>query len=160
MFTRSASVVPISEWLARAHDDPATVHREWMDRRLAVLPLGRRFDAVRIPVEVLDAALGGLRGLRPAAVAPLLEQVLRGPVIQDDARWFYPLVRVGGAVRWRSHAARYLGQGWLGVPQVDQVAPPGTYWVAPVREPGSLCDLARVAELVEVGAARLASGVA
>jgi hypothetical protein len=146
---------PLSDWLAHAQADPETAHREWRDQALAVLPLGVRFDTVRIPAEILYAALVNTR---PAAVSPLLEQLLGGPVIQDADRWFYPLVPVGPAARWRSGAtAEYLGAGaWLGVPQVDQLAPPGTHWIVPVREPGRLCGLARVAELVDVGAARLA----
>jgi hypothetical protein len=146
--------ISVSGWLARAHADPPTAHREWQDQLLTVLPLGVRFDAVRIPVEVLYAAI---LNVRPAGVSPLLEQLLGGPVIQDADRWFYPLVPVGPAARWRSRTAAYLGFGcWLGVPQVDQLASPGAYWAVPMREPGRLCDLARVAELVSVGAARLA----
>ncbi|WP_433547585.1 hypothetical protein ACQPZG_22790 [Streptomyces sp. CA-294286] len=142
-----------AEWLARTHADPPTAHQEWQDQRLTVLPLGVRFDAVRIPVETLYAAI---LNIRPAAVSRLLEQLLGGPVVQDADRWFYPLVPVGPAARWHSRAAEYLGQGaWLGVPQADQLAPPGAYWVVPVREPGRLCDLARVDELVAVGTARL-----
>lgn len=148
------STLACASWLANAHTDPVAAHEEWADRRLAVLPLGVRFDAVRIPADVLYAALVNVR---PAGVAPLLEQVLGGPVIQDAERWFYPLLPVGPAARWRSREADYLGSDtWLGVPQIDQLAPPGAYWVVPVRKPGRLCDLARVAELVAVGAARLA----
>jgi hypothetical protein len=143
-----------ADWLAHAHVTEGAAHSEWATHRLAVLPLGVRFDAVRIPVEVLYAAI---LDVRPAGVSPLLEQLLGGPVIQDADRWFYPLVPVGPAARWQFRAAAYLGKGaWLGVPQVTLLAPPGAYWVVPVREPGRLCDLARVAELVSVGAARLA----
>lgn len=151
-----AAPTDAATWLAHAHPDPTVVHKEWRDQVLAVLPLGARFDAVRIPADVLHAGVI----VRPAGLAPLLEQLLGGPVIQDSTRWFYALVPVGPAARWQSRAADYLGLGtWLGVPQVDQLAPPGMHWVVPVREPIRLCDLARVAELVEVGAARLATGV-
>ncbi|GHH32609.1 hypothetical protein [Streptomyces candidus] len=142
-----------ANWLAHAHADPPTAHHDWQARTLTVLPLGVRFDAVRIPADVLYAAI---LNVRPAGVSRLLDQLLGGPVVQDADRWFYPLVPVGRADRWQSRAARYLGRGaWLGVPQVDQVAPPGAYWAVPMQEPGRLCDLARVAELVAVGAARL-----
>ncbi|MEU8886754.1 hypothetical protein [Streptomyces sp. NPDC048442] len=152
-----SSATAATEWLAHAHSVPPQARAEWADQRLAMLPLGKRFDAVRIPADVLHAAL---ITPHPAAEGPLLEQLLGGPVIQDDERWVYPLVPLGGAVRWRSRAAAYLGHGsWLGVPQVDQLAPPGAYWVVPMCEPGRLCALARVAELVEVGAARLGRGV-
>ncbi|MFF0746657.1 hypothetical protein ACFYVL_40345 [Streptomyces sp. NPDC004111] len=120
---------------------------------MAMLPLGALFDTIRIPADVLYAALVNVR---PAGVGQTLANLLGGPVIQDDERWFYPLVRVGGAVRWHSPAARYLSQGWLAVPRADQLAPPGAYWVVPPREPGRLCDLGRVGEMVSVGVSRLA----
>jgi hypothetical protein len=144
----------IAEWLAHVHSSPPQARAEWADRRLATLPLGARFDSVRISADVLHAALGNIR---PAAVGPLVEQLLQGPVIQDADFSFYPLVPVGRVGHWQSRAGEYLGAGgWLGVPQVNQLAPPGTYWVVPMREAGHLCDLRRVAELVAVGAARLA----
>ncbi|MEU8892988.1 hypothetical protein [Streptomyces sp. NPDC048442] len=148
----SQSALTPSHWLALAHPSPARAHGEWRTHRVAMLPLGQRFDTVRIPAAVLYAAL---HDVRPAAVSPLLEQVLDGPVIQDAERWFYPLVPVSGAVRWQSRAATYVGEGWLGVPEIHQVPPPGAYWVVPMREPGHLCDQTRVAELVAVGSARL-----
>jgi hypothetical protein len=119
---------------------------------VAVLPLGTRFDTVRIPVEVLYAALGTRNR---SVVGPLLELALRGPVIQDSERWFYPLVPVGGAPDWAAPAGTYLARGWLGVPCTDRLAPPGMYWCVPAREPGLLCELSRVAALVEAGSARL-----
>ncbi|MFD3516184.1 hypothetical protein [Streptomyces sp. NPDC058657] len=152
--TNTLSQASTAKWLAHAHSVPPQAWAEWADKRVAMLPLGHRFDAVRIPADVLYAAI---LNVRPAAVSKLLEQLLGGPVIQDAERWFYPLVPVGRADRRQSPAAEYLGQGaWLGVPRIDQLAPPRSYWVVPVREPGRLCNLARVAELVAVGAARLA----
>ncbi|MEU8889365.1 hypothetical protein [Streptomyces sp. NPDC048442] len=141
-----------SGWLARAHQAPDVAPLEWTERHVAVLPLGSRFDAVRIPVEVVYAAVGTRN---QAAVGPLLEAVLGGPVIQDSERWFYPLVPVGGAPNWIARSGTYLGHGWLGVPRTDQLAEPGMYWSVPMRAPGRLCDLMAVAELVEVGFARL-----
>ncbi|WP_433547581.1 hypothetical protein ACQPZG_22770 [Streptomyces sp. CA-294286] len=154
MHTRSDSRTPVAEWLAGAHADPPTAHHDWQARNLTVLPLGVLFDTVRIPAEVLHAAI---LHVRPAGMSRLLEQLLGGPVVQDADRWFYPLVPVGRADRRQPGAARYLGRGaWLGVPQVDRIAPPGAYWAVPVRAPGRLCDPARVDELVAVGTARLA----
>ncbi|MFF0747312.1 hypothetical protein ACFYVL_43720 [Streptomyces sp. NPDC004111] len=120
---------------------------------LTVLPLGVRFDAVRIPTDVLYAALGNT----PIEDVPAkLDGVLGGPVIQDAYRWFYALVPVGSPDRWQFRSAEYKGAGcWLGVPQIDKVRPPGAYWLVPPRQPRRLCSLASVAELVGVGSARL-----
>ncbi|MFD3513413.1 hypothetical protein [Streptomyces sp. NPDC058657] len=138
-------------WLAHAHGSPEAASLEWTERNVAVLPLGTRFDTVRIPVGIIYAALGTRSR---TVVGPLLELALHGPVIQDSERWFYPLVPVGGAPDWTAPAGTYLARGWLGVPRPDQLAPPGMYWCVPAREPGRLCDLARVAALVEAGFAR------
>ncbi|MFD3517689.1 hypothetical protein [Streptomyces sp. NPDC058657] len=145
-----------ADWLASAHGTPPQVWAEWAAEGIAHLPLGVRFDAVRIPADVLYAAI---INDTPAGVAPRLEELLGGPVIQDAERWFYPLVPVGRADRWQSPAARYLGQGeWLHVPRVTQLAPLEAYWAVPMQAPGRLCDLQGVAELVAVGAARLSGG--
>lgn len=48
----------IADWLARAHKASAVAAREWTSDLVAMLPLGTRFDAVRIRPEVVQAAAG------------------------------------------------------------------------------------------------------
>ncbi|MFD3467528.1 hypothetical protein ACFWWM_14380 [Streptomyces sp. NPDC058682] len=38
-----------ADWYARSLADPAAAHAAWREHGVAVLPLGARFEAVRIP---------------------------------------------------------------------------------------------------------------
>lgn len=143
----------VSDWLARAHDDPATAHREWAAQAVALLPLGVSFDAVRVPASVVRAALGTDN---QEAIAHTLPVMLGGPVIQDGAKWTYALVPTGGIASWPPQAGTYCGTGWLAVPRIDQLAPPGLHWAAAPDTPRRLCNLVAVGQMLAVGAARLA----
>jgi hypothetical protein len=70
----------IFEWLARTQQAPAQAWREWSDGGVALLPLGRRFAAARLPEELVYAAVGATK---PQEVAALLVPFLDGPVIYD-----------------------------------------------------------------------------
>ncbi|MCX5202674.1 hypothetical protein OG897_14590 [Streptomyces sp. NBC_00237] len=120
---------------------------------MALLPLGVSFDAVRIPASVVRAALG--RDNREA-MARILPVLFGGPVIQDGAKWIYALVPTGGIASWPPQAGTYRGTGWLAVPRVDQLAPPGLHWTVAPATPGRLCNLVAVGQMLAVGAARLA----
>ncbi|CAM5513125.1 hypothetical protein GCM10010329_64860 [Streptomyces spiroverticillatus] len=61
-----------------------------------------------------------------------------------------------GRHRLLAHSCRYApGTGWLAVPHVDLLSPPGLHWAVAPNTPGRLCDLVAVAQMVAVGAARL-----
>ncbi|MFJ4873794.1 hypothetical protein ACIP93_01035 [Streptomyces sp. NPDC088745] len=149
---RSTHSVRVADWLARAHADPDAAHREWAERGVAMLPLGVRFDAVRIPFSVVRAALGTDNR---DAIGRTLPQMLGGPVIQDGEKWTYPLVPTGGASAWSARAGNYRGRGWLAVPDTDQLGPPGMYWTVAMAAPGRLCEPAAVASMIEAGVSAL-----
>ncbi len=152
--TRSDSRTSVADWLAYARTDPAAVHREWAERRVAMLPLGTHFDAVRLPTDVLHAALGTDN---QDAIRHVLPGLLAGPVIHDGDAWLYALVEPGSPAPRPTRVRRCLGIGeHLPVPRVDQLGPPGLHWVVAPDTPGRLCARALVDELVAVGAARLA----
>lgn len=151
--TRSSRDTRASDWLAHTHDDPQVPHREWAERAVALLPLGRRFDVVRIPAAVVHAALGTENR---DAISRTLGLLLGGPVVQDGQMWTYALVPVGGVASWPAHAGEYLSAGsWPAVPRPDQLGRPGPHWAVAPDTPGRLCDPAAVSQLVAVGAARL-----
>ncbi|WP_199818893.1 hypothetical protein [Streptomyces sp. NRRL B-1347] len=70
----------IADWLAQAHPLPGKARREWTDAYVAMIPLGRRFDAVRVPARRVHAAVASEE---PATLAAALRDWLRGPVIRD-----------------------------------------------------------------------------
>lgn len=158
--TFAASSLPptnaVQAWLASAHPSPASVHREWdSEARLALIPLGRLFDAVRIPATVAQLAFHSDSW---AVVNVRLAGHLRGgPVILDpERRRFYALVPPGTAAWWRAPAAECLGDGtYLGVPhpaltELDECTL-ASYWAVPMTRPGILCDATDVLALVMVG---------
>ncbi|APY87767.1 hypothetical protein DCW30_34420 [Streptomyces alfalfae] len=144
-------------WLAHAQEGSEQAWLEWETRGVALLPLGRRFDAVRMPEPLVYAALDTTE---PQEVARLLTQVLAGPVIYDGRTMggtYYALVRPREQTdeprAWKHEvAAPLLSDGtFLGVPRLDRTQPPGTHWVVPPAFEGDLCPERWVAAFVAKG---------
>ncbi|MEV0220325.1 hypothetical protein [Streptomyces sp. NPDC050704] len=145
----------VSAWLASAHPSPLQAQREWSSvARLALLPLGKRFDAVRIPEAVVHAVTGsGEAAIVDSRLAACLNG---GPVVRDPCCCrYYALVPPGTADKWKSPAADCLGQGtYLGVPRTDHTELDETwnsYWSVPMARAGALCRETDVLRLVTAG---------
>ncbi|WP_340378699.1 hypothetical protein U5640_28280 [Streptomyces sp. SS7] len=142
-----------SEWLARAHPVPERAHAEWSHQAVALLPLGTSFAAVRLSGALVHAALGCEEASR---VAFALRERLQGPVIHDHRTagpTYYVLIQWHAGLVWDygDTAPCLYGDTYLGVPRLDRVEPPGTYWVVPPRYDGDLCTPQLVRELVDAG---------
>lgn len=151
----------MTDWLAASHDHPERVRAEWRERGIALVPIGRRFDAVRLPERLVFAALG-TEGRSYAHTDFGLEDGLGGPVIHDGhGRNYYAIVPAGTVREWRSRApgVECLGSGtYFGVPSVDVLEYDEThpvYW-ASLGGSSRFCEPASVSFLVRVGVARLA----
>ncbi|MFE9440978.1 hypothetical protein ACFYO2_18650 [Streptomyces sp. NPDC006602] len=143
----------IAEWLALAHPAPAQVRAEWSNQGVALLPLGRRFAAVRLSGVLVYAALDSDD---PSVVAEALFERLRGPVIHDNRTagpTYYALIQWHAGLVWdyNRSAPCLRDDTYLGVPRIDRREPPGTYWVVPPRYDGDLCRPQAVRELVDAG---------
>jgi hypothetical protein len=150
----------ITEWLDRAHPVPQRARAEWSTQGVALLPLGELFCAVRLPGELVYAAVSSAD---TDQVAAILGELLRGPVIHDHrttGATYYALINWGAGVIQQLERAEdtpCLGQGtYLGVPRIDRRKPPGTYWVVPPRYDGDLCRPAAVRSLIAAGRQELA----
>ncbi|MFE9886133.1 DUF6415 family natural product biosynthesis protein [Streptomyces scopuliridis] len=145
----------VSQWLASSIDTPDFAFEDWQSGRPAVLRCGVRFDAVRMPVQLVHGAAGSTA---PEVVGGFLAEMLDGAVICHPGQWYYALVPPGTAEVWRSPWAvvRSIG-AWLGVPRPDRTEPSGVslYWSLPMAEAGTLCSADAVAELLRLGHARL-----
>ncbi|MFC9845449.1 hypothetical protein ACFWFF_05185 [Streptomyces sp. NPDC060223] len=155
--TQQATERAIAEWLTWEHPVPAQVWTEWTTHGVALLPLGKRFAAVRMPMDVVHAALDTDQ---PTQVASLLEQLLCGPVVHDRrvvGVTYYALIQWNADLVWaHDEIAPCLGRGiYLGVPRIDRRKPPGTYWVVAPKYAGNLCAPHAVASLIEAGRQRL-----
>lgn len=142
-------------WLAGAHPDPTQALKEWAKARVAVLPLGETFTAVRISADIIAAAVGSTS---PTLAAGTLETALDGPVIHDPVSHRYYALTPANTTGWRPvDGAVLVGRGtWLGVPRLEDVEPQrDSYWAVPPQRPRDVCDLAAVAELVALGQSRL-----
>lgn len=146
----------IAEWLAGALPDPATAYTAWADTKVALLPLGGAFAAVRIDAAVIHAAVSSTD---PAIVSGVLGEALDGPVIHDPVSCrYYPLIADPAPTEWEPPAGSALvGQGsYMGVPRLDQTTPRrDTYWSVPPAAPHAVCDLGRVIALILEGQERL-----
>ncbi|WAZ26803.1 hypothetical protein STRCI_008448 [Streptomyces cinnabarinus] len=127
------------------------------EARLALIPLGRLFDAVRISVAVAHHAFAS--NDVPVVARRLARHVRDGPVIHDPAgSRYYALVPPGTTEDWRAPAAECLGEGtYLGVPRPDLTElDQGTgcsYWAVPMSRPGKLCRVSDVLTVAMVGGA-------
>ncbi|RDG38696.1 hypothetical protein [Streptomyces corynorhini] len=145
----------IAGWLSLTAKDPDIPLRDWKERRPAMLPTGRRFDAVKMHPNLVHAALGSTAadGVRAGLAA-----ALDGPVICHPGVWYYALVPPQTTESWKSPHAAVLGRGaWLGVPRTEgvsrRVADP--YWATPLESPDRLCVPDAVAVILHAGAVRL-----
>ncbi|QUI32421.1 hypothetical protein H9W91_17305 [Streptomyces alfalfae] len=147
----------LSNWLAHAQDGSEQAWLEWETSGVALLPLGRRFNAVRMPEPLVYAALDTTE---PQEVARFLTQVLAGPVIYDGRTMggtYYALVepreQTDEPRAWKHEgAAPLLSDGtFLGVPRLDRTQPPGTHWIVRPAFEGDLCSERWVAAFVAKG---------
>lgn len=149
---------PVAAWLSTAGPEPGRVRREWAARRVALVPLGDVFVAVRLCGHLVHAALGTAEA---AAIAEGLARRLQGPVICDPRPCrpgiYYPLVSpAAGRVCAHGRSAGFLGPGvYLGLPAPDCVRPAGVHWAVTPRHAGDLCRADAVAALVAASAVRL-----
>ncbi|MGZ9933325.1 hypothetical protein ACXNSR_26010 [Streptomyces sp. NC-S4] len=152
-----------ADWYARSLADPAAAHAAWWEHGVAVLPLGARFEAVRIPDPLAHAAV---ESSDDRIVDLALTWALEGPVIHDPrGRNRYALVEPGTAERWKPQSTvECLGHGThLGVPDLGRVRPVSSrtlYWASTPGPGAYFCRVAAVRLLVRVGRARLAEEVA
>lgn len=136
----------IAAWLAGADPRPDTVHTAWAQHGLALIPLGRRFDAIRVAAERVHAAVGSGE---PQAVAAFLSDWLDGPVIRDvRSAWgpYYVLIATDAA--WRGAEERLSTNTLLGVPRLGRPLTTLTRWAVPPSAPGDLCDPVHLAALL------------
>ncbi|MFD9861733.1 hypothetical protein [Streptomyces alboflavus] len=136
----------IADWLARVHPVPRQAVSEWANHGIALLPLGERFDAIRVPGRLLHAAVGSDQA---EVVRQALADCLHGPVICDTrtgSSRYYALVAPDAV--WEGPGDRLRTGTYLAVPRIGKQASPVTYWaVAPSRR-GHLCDPVRLAALL------------
>ncbi|MYZ35481.1 MULTISPECIES: hypothetical protein [unclassified Streptomyces] len=155
MSTKMQTERAIARWLLSSSHAPEIPSKDWDDGKPAIIRTGGAFDAVRMPQELVHAAVGLTD---PAEVSVALAEVLDGPVICHPGSWYYALVPTGTCETWRSALAVVRGSGgWVGIPRVDRTEPTAVaaYWAVPVERTDKLCDPAAVAELLGVGRERI-----
>lgn len=148
----------VSGWLASAQEGSEQAQNEWSNVGVALLPLGRTFDVVRLPATLVYAAVGTNHA---EEVAERLEKRLQGPVIYDGRSMggtYYALITHRERGPWEHQdVAPLLGRGtYLGVPKLSRLEPPYTCWIVPPRRIGHLSTSAAVATLISIGREQLA----
>ncbi|WP_225838651.1 hypothetical protein [Streptomyces sp. NK08204] len=127
----------IVEWLAYAADDPHQARNEWIERGVTLLRCGRRFGVVRIPADLVHAAMGG-----DEFTPEELHSNLDGPVIHDTPEGPYWVLIPGhaGLVWDEGDDTPPLGSNhYLGVPSLNRTQPPGLHWAVAPRFDGDVC---------------------
>ncbi|MER7403805.1 hypothetical protein ABT373_15265 [Streptomyces sp. NPDC000070] len=134
---------------------------EWEQHRVAILPLGGLFSAVRMPERLLTALSTSTEA---ACVDDFLAEALGGGPVICDPRFsrYYALVPSGMpatlhqmAEAWRALEVDCLGRGsYLGVPRLDAVNREhafASYWSVPMDSAAVLCTPVTVARLIAAG---------
>ncbi|MEV6614278.1 hypothetical protein AB0N31_10720 [Streptomyces sp. NPDC051051] len=145
--------------------------KEWGEHRIAMLPLGTLFSAVRLPAHLVYAVAGGTRPSRE--VDAFLDEALDGgPVICDPhGRRYYLIVPASMPRTWneavddwrrRDHEVDFLGrESYLGVPRLDVTDPDpaiASYWAVPMSSAATLCAPLTVARLISAAVHMLGKG--
>nr|WP_244207181.1 putative ATP-grasp-modified RiPP [Streptomyces swartbergensis] len=107
-----------------------------------------------------DVVHAGVQSEDQDRVACALSELLGGAIIYDRrvaGGTYYALVDGQAGLAWAYDGiVSCLGRDtYLGVPRIDRLRPPGTYWVVPPRYAGDLCPPNSVVGLVEAGRSRL-----
>ncbi|MER5973003.1 hypothetical protein ABT112_25280 [Streptomyces sp. NPDC002055] len=120
-------------WLAAADPDPVHADRWWDTMQVALLPVGQKWDAVR---------LGADDGIRITQ-----RDDITGPVIHDSyGRIAYVLVPRGTSATWQVDGTECFGElCYLAVPAPERTEPPGPYWLQAPDGSGLLTDPATLA---------------
>ncbi|MDQ0749149.1 hypothetical protein QF034_003380 [Streptomyces africanus] len=134
---------------------------EWQQHRVAMLPLGGLFSALRIP-ECLLAALS--TSTEAGCLNEFLAEALGGGPVICDPRFsrYYALLPASMpatlhqmAEAWRALDVDCLGHGsYLGVPRLDAVNREqalASYWSVPMDSAAVLCTPLAVARLIAAG---------
>ncbi|MFK4068104.1 hypothetical protein [Streptomyces sp. NPDC029674] len=146
------------DWLARSQQEPRHALREWTERGAALLPLGKKFNAVCLSAQIVHAG-AGTDDLQ--MVTATLAELLCGPVIHNNPQhMYYALVEPCATARWNyPDEAPMLGSGqFLSVPASDLTGPVGLYWAVRPRIAGDLCPVPSVAALIEIGRSQMRGG--
>lgn len=158
MHTRHERQLAVSHWLLAAAQDVKEARKEWAVAGIALLRCGGIFSAIRVPAEVVHAAVG--TDELHQVNANLSAALMSGPVFVDVAsRRYCVLVPASAALQdvWKSRLvpeAECLGSRcFLGVPAPDATAPSDarSYWCVPMDSPGVLCVPQAVTQLVMTG---------
>ncbi|MFD8806036.1 hypothetical protein [Streptomyces sp. NPDC059597] len=154
--TQQESNDQIGSWLSGAHTQPQVVLHNWATFGSALLPLGGRFAAVRIPADIVHTAVESDDDHVIAAVA---RDTLRGPLVAGafgSQRTYWALVPWRPLTYWPDFltGTPYLGPGHhLTLPALTRFSPPIPYWIAPPRYRYDLCSVEHVFNLIVRGAA-------
>lgn len=151
----------VEHWLLASLDGPKRdrARMEWQEYQVAMMPLGVRFCAVRVPERLVYRAVR-TDDARMAAeyLAAALDD---SPVIHDPRhRRYYFLAPASMPERWRNAASpwalsgvEFLGrEAMMGIPRADCLTlnPQAwaTYWAVPMPSAGLLCDPATIAKFI------------
>jgi hypothetical protein len=117
-------------WLAEADPDAEHAARWISGAKILLLPLGRRWSAIKVPEH---------DGLSAAAAHDVT-----GPVVHDPAGHCVFFLVPTDTV-WDCPGTELLGDTcWLAVPVPTMIEPPGPHWISPPDGSGLLVDPARL----------------
>lgn len=128
-----------STWLAQADPSPDHAHRWWDARGIVLLPVGHKWDVVKVDARRAQQALA--------------DSSLTGPVISDgyyDPGTAYFLVPPRTSDIWDLDGTECLGDTcYLTVPAPDRVTGPGPHWIRPLEAPFGLTEPGRLRVALE-----------
>ncbi|MCX4458705.1 hypothetical protein OOK58_43120 [Streptomyces sp. NBC_01728] len=158
MTTRSERRLAVEHWLLAATRDRKQARQEWCRDGVALLRCGGVFTAVRVPVELVEAAAGTED--RRQMSQHLNEALWGGPAFIDErSRQVYFLVPPSAHNGWRlPHSDCLSADTYLGVPYPGAEPQGLTYWLVEMDGPSMLCTPDAVKQLVMHGRLRLVTG--
>lgn len=148
-------LLAVEQWLLDAADNELAARQQWRKDGIALLRCGRSFDAVRIPLAIIEAAAGSEHRIMIAAY--LHEALLGGPAFVDGSRNLVYCLVAPTANDWRVPGTEYLDEGsYLGMPVLRAPGHAQSCWLIEPDGPGVVCRPDPVKQLAEFGRFRAA----
>ncbi|MEV4438539.1 hypothetical protein AB0K09_05870 [Streptomyces sp. NPDC049577] len=124
---------PAVSWLTRNESEPARAHERWALGQSAAITVGRTFDLIVLPSQLIEATIKAPRDGWAIEGTFRRAGITCGVVVSRRQDTYQVLVRPGTARKWSADEATAIGadahQPFLHAPPPGRRSGPGAFWL-------------------------------
>lgn len=145
-----------AQWLTSGEAHPYDVLSTWRRKLPATLRSGHRFDAVHLPVALVEAGIDGVQDKDTIEAHFRAVGISSSVTVSRTGHQYTVLVPPGTTRHWKEPGTTTAGNpGYVSLPTPVRHGPPGAYWLLPAPEDESmLCALVNLRLLIGKSKAR------